>query len=60
MILIENKRGIIHYNITDRIYLGEDNILKSHNHIWDKQDISIRRLIESDYLIGSIYHEINR
>jgi hypothetical protein len=60
MILIENKKYITYSKIRNKIYWKEMNIWKSNGDIWDKQEMNIRRIIESNYLIDNIYNEINR
>jgi hypothetical protein len=46
--------------VSNIIYFKEYNIRNSDDNIWYKQGISIRRLINSNWLIPNIYHEINR
>jgi hypothetical protein len=60
MILIGNKVDIIGNKISNRIYWEEDNIRESNWDIWNKQDMNILRLIESNYLISNIHNDINR
>ena len=60
MRLKENKCNISYNKIRNKIYWIEDNIRNSDINIWDKQDIDIRRLTTSNYLIFNICNEINR
>jgi hypothetical protein len=54
MRLTENKGGTVDYILYDRIYWKEGNVRDSN---WE---LNIGRLINSNYLIPNIYHEINR
>jgi hypothetical protein len=60
MRLIDNKRGITFDKVSDVTYWEEDNIMHSNNNIRYKQDISIHRIINSNYLMNNISNEINR
>jgi hypothetical protein len=60
MILIENKEYISYNKVDDNIYRKEKSILESNWDIFNKQDIGIYRLINSNTLIHNIYNEIKR
>jgi hypothetical protein len=61
MRLTGNKRDIINNKVWgDIIYCKEKNILDSNWNIMFEQDMDIRSLINSNYLIFNIRNEINR
>ena len=59
MRLIDNKEGTMIHKIYDNIYWKEWNI---HQYVIDlrfSQSMDIQSLINSDYLIDGIYHDID-
>jgi hypothetical protein len=60
MRLKHNKEDIIDSKVRNMIFWKERNIMDSNGDIFNKQDIGIYRLINSNTLIHNIYNEINR
>jgi hypothetical protein len=60
MRLTGNKKEISYNKVYDNIYFKEKNILVSDWDIWNKRDMDIRTVTNSNHLKVNIYNEVNR